>query len=74
MFCAFGRSKGFKHVAAISGIFSLLVAPAILNLLTIEASGLPKDLAQASIRFSLGRFSRTEDIQQAIDYLKNRLL
>ena len=40
----------------------------------LQALGLPKDLAQASIRFSLGRFSRTEDIQQAIDYLKNRLL
>ncbi|HPI62848.1 MAG TPA: aminotransferase class V-fold PLP-dependent enzyme [Alphaproteobacteria bacterium] len=40
----------------------------------LQALGLPKDLAQASIRFSLGRFSRAEDIQQAIDYLKNRLL
>lgn len=64
--------KMLPHLAVSSG--SACSASDIEPSYVLQALGLSKDWAQASIRFGLGRFSQQKEIEQAIEYLKNMLL
>ncbi len=70
---AFGKIDGEMLLDSLYGVAvssgSACTSASVLPSHVLKAMGLPDDLAYSSIRFSLGRFTTSDDIERAIDHV-----